>query len=125
VNGQSSERVGMLGWAIPQRTNSRAAAFGRLFVDAFGRSFNNGGLSVEEFAVGHSKVTIVGDVIRPRLGILRRLEWRSTGRRFFHSAELIGVAPALQAQAIASPAARLRDKSVWRMDPLCDHAGRR
>ena len=33
---QSSERVGMLAWAIPQRTNFRAAAFGRLFVNASG-----------------------------------------------------------------------------------------
>ena len=34
----------------------------------------------------------------------------------FTAAALIGTAPALEAQAIASPAARLRKKSVLRMD---------
>ena len=34
----------------------------------------------------------------------------------FTAAALIGTAPALEAQAIASPAARLRKKSVFRMD---------
>ena len=34
----------------------------------------------------------------------------------FIAAALIGTAPALEAQAIASPAARLREKSMLRMD---------
>ena len=35
---------------------------------------------------------------------------------FFTAAAAIGTAPALEAQAIASPAARLRKKSVLRMN---------
>jgi hypothetical protein len=59
---------------------------------------------------------------RPRLGILRRLERRCSGRHFFHSrcADRNGTRT-----QIASPAARLRKKSVLRMDTSSGESRRR